>query len=87
MFVIRCKYVQPDGVGWVTDDACVTHNPKMAVRFDSEDEAWGFLGLNYARLGSEEEAWPETAVDYSPEELAAILDDYEEHHFAYYGYI
>lgn len=83
-WVIRCKYVQPEGLGWVTEDASCVHDPKLAHHFPSEDDAWAFLGLNYDRLGGSDEAWPEVARDYSGDELRKIMDDYAAAHRAYY---
>lgn len=40
MFVVRARYVQPDGVGWLDKNGSVTSNVRNAQRYDTEDEAW-----------------------------------------------
>lgn len=84
-YVIRARYVQPDGIGWVGKEGQVYHDPGYAHRFDTEDEAWGFLGLNYERLGDSSSSWPEEARDYTPEEKRAIRAEYDRAYLVYYG--
>ena len=52
-YVMRCKTVQPDGVGWVTNEGRVTSNPRYACKYDTEADAW-IHADNSGLIGSDE---------------------------------
>lgn len=56
-FVVRCRYVQPEGVGYLDCNSACTRDARDAIRFDVEAEAWDF-----ARASGElvpQDAWVE----------------------------
>jgi len=65
-YVMRCRYVQPDGIGYVTKDGGCTRNRSLAQIYDSEADAWTHAaGANL--IGYDEDGdwvWPEP-VDIS----------------------
>jgi hypothetical protein len=90
-FVIRARYCQPAGVGWVDKEGHVYHDPNYAHRFESEADAWAFIGLHWNTLAGRDEegefSWPEEARDYTPEEKTQIRDEYDRLRNAYYNRI
>lgn len=44
--VVRARYVQPDGIGYLTDRGAVSHNIRHAARFFSQADAWTFLNAS-----------------------------------------
>jgi hypothetical protein len=55
-FVVRCRYVQPDGVGYLTGDGACTTQLRDAKVFRSAAEAWEFA---IPVMGDGDDAWVE----------------------------
>jgi hypothetical protein len=63
-FVVRARYVQPDGIGWLTKDGHVTHARDGAQTYATEADAWTHLTSLDEWWGSGEEGqwyWVEPA--------------------------
>ncbi len=56
VFVVRARYVQPDGVGWLEKCDRVTSYAPSAATFASEADAWIYLGNS--RHGGHDEEGP-----------------------------
>ena len=48
--VVRCRYVQPDGVGYLDAESRCTRDLRYAKKFDHEADAWTFAGLSGERV-------------------------------------
>ena len=56
-YVVRCRHVQPDGVGYLDREARCTSDQSLAVRFDVEADAWNFANASGEQVP--EDAWAE----------------------------
>ena len=45
-FVVRCRYVQPEGVGYLDAESRCTRDGRLAKTFDSEADAWSFAKVS-----------------------------------------
>lgn len=64
-YVMRCRYVQPDGVGYVSRDGGCTSLLNQACVYDSEADAWAHA-ITANLIGSDETGdwvWPELVPD------------------------
>ena len=68
MYVIKAKYVQPNGLGWATKDGGMSNLYRLACKFDTEADAWTYLMSTdlYGRDEDGEWAWVE--VDVAPKD-------------------
>jgi hypothetical protein len=53
-YVVRARYVQPEGIGWLTKDGHVTHAQSDAETYATEGDAWTHLTSLDEWWGSDE---------------------------------
>lgn len=60
-FVVRCRYIanrgEPEGIGYLDNEARCTRDARAAKEFDSEADAWAFARVSGERVP--EDCWAE----------------------------
>lgn len=62
-FLVRCRYVQPEGVGYLDEMCRCTKNRRHAKPFDNAADAWAFARLSGERVPDDCWAEEETMAD------------------------
>lgn len=57
-FIVRCRYVQPEGVGYLDADGRCTRDARQAKTFDNEADAWTFAANSGEQMPCD--CWVET---------------------------
>ena len=59
-YVVRCRYVQPDGIGYLDRSGWCTRDQREAARFDTEADAWDFARASEGQVITD--VWAEEAT-------------------------
>ncbi len=57
MFVIRARYVQPDGIGYLTTNGWISRERSYAKEYASEADAWAHGMADRDHLGRPVQDW------------------------------